>query len=76
MKVNYNPIHNHLDEELGNLAKLSPQKQSKKSRLDLINVCYSIPFKNSDKVLLRNISFTLHSGELCALMGPSGAGKR
>lgn len=28
------------------------------------------------KVILRDISFSLSQGSLCALMGPSGSGKR
>jgi ABC-type protease/lipase transport system fused ATPase/permease subunit len=45
-------------------------------RLDLVKVSYSIPVKSSQRILIRNINFNLQSGDLCALMGPSGAGKR
>ncbi len=45
-------------------------------RLDVRNVSYSVFSNGKDKKLLRNISFRLDPGEMCALMGSSGAGKR
>ena len=58
-------------------------------RVDVINLSYSLESNqqtsllwgkqhNSKKLkkLLSNISFTVEKGELCGLMGSSGAGKR
>lgn len=48
-------------------------------QLDVVNVSYSITLKKkplTEKRLLKNINFRLDPGEMCALMGPSGAGKR
>jgi ABC-type glutathione transport system ATPase component len=45
-------------------------------RLDVINLSYSLKINNKLKALLKNISFRVYPGELCALMGSSGAGKR
>ncbi len=46
-------------------------------RIDVVDVSYSVTVnKNTVKHLLRNVNLRLDSGELCALMGPSGAGKR
>ncbi len=45
-------------------------------RLDAIRVSYSVTADGKQKQLLRDISLRLDSGELCALMGSSGSGKR
>ncbi len=45
-------------------------------RLDVRNVSYSVMVKRKEKKLLRNVNVRLVPGEMCALMGPSGAGKR
>ena len=45
--------------------------------IDVANVSYSVKLgKNNVKNLLKNVSFSLEPGNMCALMGPSGAGKR
>jgi ABC-type multidrug transport system fused ATPase/permease subunit len=47
------------------------------AKLDAIDLCYSIVNqKGKMKRLLKNVSFSLEPGDMCALMGPSGAGKR
>jgi ABC-type glutathione transport system ATPase component len=45
-------------------------------RLDVVNVSYSLKINGKLRPLLRNVSFRVLPGELCALMGSSGAGKR
>lgn len=45
-------------------------------RLDVVDVCYSVTIDKKTKQLLRNVNLRLDPGEMCALMGPSGAGKR
>ena len=42
--------------------------------IDVIDLSYSISLNKKSKVLLRNINFSIQPAELCALMGPSGAG--
>lgn len=37
---------------------------------------YSVKFGKNEKVILQNINMLLKSGDMCALMGASGAGKR
>ena len=55
-------------------------EQGKKpsSRLDVVNLSYRVvdPRTKKEKKLLRGITFSVHPGDLCAIMGPSGAGKR
>jgi ABC-type multidrug transport system ATPase subunit len=45
-------------------------------RLDVRDVSYSVFYGGKEKKLLRNINMRLEPGEMCALMGSSGAGKR
>ena len=52
------------------------------SKEDKIPSCFDITFKNvnfsyegKEKDVLRDISFTIPQGSICALVGPSGAGK-
>jgi ABC-type multidrug transport system fused ATPase/permease subunit len=45
-------------------------------QLDVVGVSYSIYVNKKEKKLLKNVSLRLEPGEMCALMGPSGAGKR
>eukprot|EP01031_Cornospumella_fuschlensis_P040541 gene40541-49419_t len=52
--------------------------KSKGMHIQVENLCYSIqPGRNpaSKKVILKNLSFQLSPGSLCALLGPSGSGK-
>ena len=44
--------------------------------IDVQKVSYSVNIGKDVKNLLKNVSFTLEPGNMCALMGPSGAGKR
>ena len=37
---------------------------------------YSVVNRSKLKRILRGISFTLKNGDMCAILGPSGAGKR
>ena len=46
------------------------------AKVDVVDLSYSILLNGKMKRLLKNVSFTIQSGDLCALMGPSGAGKR
>lgn len=46
-------------------------------KVDAVDLCYAIVNQAGKmKRLLKNVSFCLEPGDLCALMGPSGAGKR
>ena len=45
-------------------------------QIDVKTLSYSVLVNNKMKQLLKNVSFTLEKGSMCALMGPSGAGKR
>jgi ABC-type glutathione transport system ATPase component len=57
-------------DELGNRCENGP-------RVDAINLCYTISNGNAKiQRILRRVSFTVLEGEMCALIGPSGAGKR
>jgi ABC-type multidrug transport system fused ATPase/permease subunit len=45
--------------------------------IDLVDVTYAVMGANKKpKRLLKNVSLTFRAGTMCALMGPSGAGKR
>lgn len=46
--------------------------------IDVINLSYGLYLgsKRSFKKILHEVSFHLRPGSLCALMGPSGSGKR
>ena len=44
--------------------------------IDVIDLSYSVVIDKKVKKLLRNVNFSLESGCMAALMGPSGAGKR
>lgn len=45
-------------------------------RLDVINLSYSVEINKVVKQILHKVDLRLHPGEMCALMGPSGSGKR
>lgn len=53
-----------------------PELEEEGVRLDVVDVSYSLNIDGKMRQLLRNVSFQLNPGELCALMGSSGAGKR
>ncbi len=67
-----------------NVSKQSDAKQKEKRamydaigvELDIKNLNYSVIIANKRRDLLRDVNFHLEPGEMCALMGPSGAGKR
>ncbi len=40
------------------------------------DLCYSVVVDGKLKRIVKNVNFGLETGDLCALMGPSGAGKR
>ena len=40
------------------------------------NLSYAVVVKERVKRILRKISFYLANGDMCAILGPSGAGKR
>lgn len=54
--------------------------KAKGSKVDAMDLCYSIVVTKKGKRkmqrILKNVSFGLEPGNMCALMGPSGAGKR
>jgi ABC-type multidrug transport system fused ATPase/permease subunit len=45
-------------------------------QVDVCDVCYSVWITGEEKKLLQHVSFHLEPGDMCALMGASGAGKR
>ena len=45
-------------------------------KLHASDLCYSVIVDGKLKRILKNVTFSLDSGDMCALMGPSGAGKR
>ena len=60
-----NPIFSSDSKTIGNSIKV-----------DVTDLCYSVVVNGKMKRLLKNVCFNLDPGDLCALMGPSGAGKR
>ena len=54
-----------------------PDASQKGAKLDVTDMCYAIVnSKGKMKRILKNVGFSLEPGDMCALMGPSGAGKR
>jgi ABC-type glutathione transport system ATPase component len=52
-------------------------KQTPAIRLDVVELTYGVVNEQKKvKRLLKNVSLSIQSGNMCALMGPSGAGKR
>jgi ABC-type multidrug transport system fused ATPase/permease subunit len=49
---------------------------SQGAAVDVVNVSYNVLLNKKPSVLLKNINISIKPGKLCALMGPSGAGKR
>lgn len=47
-------------------------------QIDVQHLCYGVQVGNNAiiKNILHNVSFRLRPGSMCALMGPSGSGKR
>lgn len=44
--------------------------------IDIVDLTYGVTKDKVVKRLLKNVSLSFQAGEMCALMGPSGAGKR
>lgn len=44
--------------------------------MDCVNVSYGITLNGREKKILRNVNFSVKSGEMCCLMGASGAGNK
>ena len=49
---------------------------SNANKLDAVDLCYSVVVDGKLKRIVKNVNFGLEAGDMCALMGPSGAGKR
>lgn len=45
-------------------------------QLDIAHLCYNVDIGRKEKQLLVDVNLKIKSGELCAVMGPSGSGKR
>ena len=73
-------MESEIGSELGTLKSNSKRQRApdveEGVRLDAIKLSYSVKVQGKTKQLLRDITLRLDSGELCALMGSSGAGKR
>lgn len=77
-----------LDYEVGNeLWAWKPEKDKKErksellgmqdgTQVDVVDLSYSVLVNKKSKQLLNGVSFSLEAGDMCAIMGPSGAGKR
>jgi ABC-type dipeptide/oligopeptide/nickel transport system ATPase subunit len=60
-------------------ASISHNASRKGTRIDVSHLSYGVYLGNTKKQfkhILRDISFAVQPGTLCALMGPSGSGKR
>ena len=70
------PIHAHAPALALALAHAHAEESGNTQRgakIDAVDLCYSTIKMQG---ILKNVSFGLDSGDMCALMGPSGAGKR
>lgn len=63
-----NPLHNN---EVGKATSEYPGVT-----IDVVDLTYGVVKDKVVKRLLKNISLSFKAGSMCALMGPSGAGKR
>ena len=63
-----NPLH-------GAVASSVSQKREGVT-VDVVSCSYTVTVGGKTKQLLRDVNLNLQPGEMCALMGPSGAGKR
>jgi ABC-type lipoprotein export system ATPase subunit len=59
-----------------NAAVYSEMLDDLEIKIDAVDLSYSVYFNGKRHALLKNINFHLNRGDMCALMGPSGAGKR
>lgn len=59
-----------------NVTSAMPKQDDEGVSVDVINVSYCVMANGKEKQLLRDVNISLQPGEMCALMGPSGAGKR
>ena len=46
------------------------------AKVNVTDLCYSVVINGKMKRILKYVSFNLDPGNLCAVMGPSGSGKR
>lgn len=56
-------------------AEQSPG-QREGARIDAKDICYSVLVNGKMKRILKSASFSVDAGEMCAVMGSSGSGKR
>lgn len=58
-------------------GQYAPEPSGPPVTIDLIDVSYAVMGANKKpKRLLKNVNLSFKAGTMCALMGPSGAGKR
>lgn len=49
---------------------------SARIQLDIVDLYYHMASVGKIKVMLKDVNLQIKSGEMCAIMGPTGAGKR
>ena len=68
--------NNYTDNPLIKTQENDGKMSGNGAKVDVTDLCYSVVVNGKMKRLLKNVCFNLDPGDLCALMGPSGAGKR
>ncbi len=61
----------------GHGSESTPSHGGSSLRIDVVELTYGVINEQKKvKRLLKNVTLSIQSGNMCALMGPSGAGKR